>query len=169
MDAETMKQLRKQAALKYKPDEIRLLLVAEAPPSADDRYFYFEDVPTQDALFRYVTKILFSLPPSRSREKIPHLKMLKDNGVFLIDVQETPIEGKAKLKPHIPSLVSRCLELNPQHIILIKATVHDAAYKALKEAGLPVLNVRVPFPGSGNQKKFEEEFEKAVNQAGFQT
>src|SRR5205085_734267 len=39
---------RDRAARKYQPASVELLLVAEAPPSAFDRYFYFEDVATQD-------------------------------------------------------------------------------------------------------------------------
>jgi hypothetical protein len=41
---------RAQAAKKYRPAFVKLLLVAEAPPSALDRYFYFEVVATQDSL-----------------------------------------------------------------------------------------------------------------------
>jgi hypothetical protein len=37
---------------------VRLLLVAEAPPAALDRYFYFEDVPRHDSLFRYVARAI---------------------------------------------------------------------------------------------------------------
>jgi hypothetical protein len=40
-------------------------------------------------------------------------------------------------------------------VILIKATVYDVAFYALREARLPVVDERVPFPGSGQQKRFE--------------
>jgi hypothetical protein len=40
---------------------VELLLVAEAPPSALDRYFYFEDVPVQDSLFRYVARAILDV------------------------------------------------------------------------------------------------------------
>jgi hypothetical protein len=40
--------------------------------------------------------------------------------------------------------------------------VFDAAYIPLHEAGLPVNGVRVPFPGSGQQKRFEEAFAAAL-------
>jgi hypothetical protein len=43
---------RARAARRYRPEKVDLLLVAEAPPSALDRYFYFEDVSEQDSLFR---------------------------------------------------------------------------------------------------------------------
>lgn len=62
----------------------------------------------------------------------------------------------------MPDLVRRVRELQPERIVLIKATVYDAAYAALAAAGLPVSSVRVPFPGSGRQKQFEEAFAKAT-------
>jgi hypothetical protein len=64
----------------------------------------------------------------------------------------------------VPGLVERCRELHPRRIVLIKATVFDAAYPALKNAGLPVSSVRVPFPGSGRQRQFLEAFERAVSE-----
>lgn len=48
---------RERAARQYKPTKVDLLLVAEAPPSALDRYFYFPDVREQDSLFRYVVAL----------------------------------------------------------------------------------------------------------------
>ena len=37
----------------------------------------------------------------------------------------------------------------------------------LTNAGLNVINVRMPFPGSGQQKKFETEFARALQLARF--
>jgi hypothetical protein len=51
--------------------------------------------------------------------------------------------------------------LQPQKIILIKATVYDAAYRPLRDAGFLVVEVRVPFPGSGQQSRFREAFRTA--------
>jgi hypothetical protein len=45
---------------------------------------------------------------------------------------------------------------------LIKATVFDVAYSALKEAGLLVSSVRVPFPASGRQREFMIAFSRAL-------
>jgi hypothetical protein len=42
--------------------------VAEAPPSALDRYFYFADVRDQDRLFRYVVETVLGATPSRSHK-----------------------------------------------------------------------------------------------------
>lgn len=86
--ADAARRRRQRAAHKYQPDLVRLLLVAEAPPSALDRYFYFEDVPTQDSLFRYVVSTVLGEPPSR--DKVPQLCRLRDAGVFLVDLKTDP-------------------------------------------------------------------------------
>lgn len=153
---------RERAARRYKPERIDLLLVAEAPPSALDRYFYFPDVREQDSLFRYVCRALLGREPTREG-KADLLAELRERGVFLIDLQDEPRDG-TPLSEFVPELVARCESLDPGWIVLIKATVFDAGYAALAEAGLPVSSVRVPFPGSGQQKRFLETFDRALEQ-----
>src|SRR3954467_13749513 len=65
---------RRRAAERYEPDVVDLLLVAEAPPSALDRFFYFEHVTTHDSLFRYVVRGILGETPSR--DKAPYLDEL---------------------------------------------------------------------------------------------
>jgi hypothetical protein len=60
---------RERAARKYRPSKVKLLLVAEAPPAALDRYFYFEEVPQQDSLFRYVARSVLKTEPSRTNKQ----------------------------------------------------------------------------------------------------
>ena len=52
------RERRRAAAARYRPANIDLLLVAEAPPNESGRYFYFEDVRRHDDLFRYVSRVL---------------------------------------------------------------------------------------------------------------
>src|SRR5690606_13965994 len=47
-----------QAREKYKPAKIDLLLVAEAAPDSLDRFFYYEDVKSEDFLFLGVVEVL---------------------------------------------------------------------------------------------------------------
>jgi hypothetical protein len=153
---------RELAARQYKPEKVGLLLVAEAPPNALDRYFYFPDVRKQDSLFRYVCRALLDCEPTREG-KAALLGELRDRGVFLIDLQQDPRDG-TPMSEFVPELVERCKSLDPCWIILIKATVFDAAYAALVDAVLPVSSVRVPFPGSGQQRRFLEAFERALKE-----
>ena len=163
MDEENMRR-RREGAGQYKPPQVALLLVAEAPPNSPDRYFYFTDVREHDSLYRYVCRVLLGREPSREG-KHELLAELRDRGVFLIDLKETPVDG-SPLSAHVPSLIDRCRELAPQRIVLIKATVFDAGYQPLRAAGLPVSDVRVPFPGSGRQRQFVEAFTRPVARVG---
>ena len=159
---------RRAAADRFRPDRTRLLLIAEAPPCDTDRYFYFPDVDRHDWLFRYVWEGLTGAKPDRA-DKPQHLAALQAAGVFLIDLHEANIAQpkRADLTPHIPALIERCRALKPERIILIKSIVHDAAYQPLKAAGLPVIDARIPFPASGQQKKFLELFRAAIGKTTF--
>jgi hypothetical protein len=151
---------RDRAARKYKPTRVKLLLIAEAPPSARDRYFYFEDVRVQDSLFRYVARSILGREPTR-QNKAQLLAQLRDRGVFLIDLKRDPID-RTPLSDYVPDLLRRAKRLKPEKIILIKATVYDAAFTTLRAAGLPVIDERIPFPGSGQQRRFEAAFARAL-------
>ncbi len=159
---------RRRAAEKYRPRHVELLLVAEAPPCALDRYFYFESVDRHDWLFRYVWEGLMGEKPARA-EKARHLAALREVGVFMIDLHEENVSQPtmAELKPCVPGLVERCLAIKPRRVALIKSIVHDAAYEALREAGVAVIDERIPFPASGQQKKFLEAFGRVAAECGF--
>lgn len=154
---------RVAAAEKYRPTRIKLLLVAEAPPCTPDRYFYFEHVDEHDWLFRYVWEGLMGAKADRS-QKAEHLKALRDAGVFMIDLHEETISQPSlnELRPKVPPLLQRCRDLKPERIVLIKSSVYDTAFLALAAAGLPVVDERIPFPASGQQKKFLESFRRAT-------
>lgn len=144
---------REAAASRWQPSDIRLLLVDEAPPSAPDRYFYFDDVETHDSLFRYVVRGVLGIEPSR--DKAPLLAELRDAGVFLVDVSPVPFHGRRELLPQcLPDFLRRTRRLRPEHVLLIGAPLYDAAYRLLVAAGLPVVDARLPYPGSGQQRRF---------------
>lgn len=135
--------------------------MAQAPPEADDRYFYFPDVTQHDWLFRAVARaILPHAEPTRTN-KASVLAQLRDRGVFLIDLKPDPVD-ESDLSLYVPALLTRIEELEPERIILIKTDVYDAAYSALAVAGLPVSKVRVPFPSYGQREKFRVAFGRAL-------
>jgi len=161
-EQDSARKRRTTAAAQYRPREVRLLLIAEAPPSALDRYFYFEDVTEQDGLFRYVVRAVLAEEPSRG-DKAGQLRRLCDNGVFLIDLKTDPKIGDESLAPFVPDLVQRALALHPEHVITIKANVCDLTQPALCAAGLDVTDERVPFPGTGQQRRFLEHMGRALD------
>jgi len=151
---------RREAAERYRPQRVRLLIVAHAPPQRIERYFYFETVREKDDLFRYVVKGLFGVFPERP-DKVNWLGRLRDSGAFLIDLLEQPYDGSA-LGQHVPDLIERVRRLDPEHVVLIKVDVFDAAYERLRAVGIPVVNKRIPFPTTGQQRNFESAFAEAV-------
>ncbi|MGH2754126.1 MAG: hypothetical protein ACRDLB_06795, partial [Actinomycetota bacterium] len=104
--------------------------------------------------------------PDRS-PKASTLLQLKHRGVFLIDASEEPLDGGV-LKADASDLILRCETLHPEQIILIKINVYDDLFTPLKSAGLPVVDMRIPFPGSGQQKRFEAAFKEALAMAGWE-
>ncbi len=165
---DSISEVRRLAAKKYQPERIRLLLIAEAPPRADDRYFYFEKVSKQDSLFRYVVRCVLGVEPIRE-DKGGQLNALKNAGVFLIDSFTKPLGPKDKLKDlvNLDSLISRCSDLQPEGIVLIKTNVYDVAFESLKNVGLPVIDERIPFPGSGQQLRFVTAFNNALKKTSL--
>jgi hypothetical protein len=107
-----------------------------------------------------VARGILGTEPTRAR-KAAMLADLRDRGVFLIDLKPDPVDG-TQLADHVPNLIRRVKKLAPEKVILIKATVHDAAYQLLREAGLPVSDERIPFPGRGQQRRFEQAFARAL-------
>lgn len=158
-------QRRFDASERWRPHAVDLLIVAQTPPLALDRYFYFEDVVEQDSLFRYVVKGFTGSIPSRV-DKAISLTNLRNRGVFLIDVKVDPYDP-SPLRALVDDVVVRCEALSPRAIVLVKADVYDAAFVPLKRAHLPVVDVRVPFPGSGQQRNFEAAFAQALAAAGI--
>lgn len=143
-----------------------MLLIAEAPPGALDRYFYFADVSDQDGLFRHVVRAVLGVEPSRT-EKAGQLNCLADRGVFLTDLKLEPKLEDETLEDYVADLVARAVELRPRHVITIKANVCDLVQPALRAAGLDVLDQRIPFPGSGQQRRFLQTMGDALDSIGW--
>jgi hypothetical protein len=165
-EAEPARRRRDAAAARYKPEAVELLLVAEAPPAALDRYFYFKDVPDQDSLFRHVARAVLAIEPSRSQKPV-QLQRLGDRGVFLIDLKPDPKLPGETLEGYVPDLVASAVELRPRHVITIKANVCELSQQPLRAAGLHVIDERVPFPGSGQQRRFLERMAAALTSIGW--
>lgn len=156
---------------KYKPDTIKYLLVAEAPPepTVEPRFFYATNVTSHDWLFVYTIKALY---PQATNLSGPTIKALKSrylarfqkDGFYLIDAVTEPItqasssaESERIIRQSAADLIRRIKPLlgHDTKIVLIKATVYNALYAALREAGLPVINTQaIDFPSTGNQRKF---------------
>jgi hypothetical protein len=189
MSKEHIERIEK-ARLKYKPDEIKCLFIAEAPPSDEDRFFYFEEVWEQDSLYIEMMNVLFDesadsekselfgelfghrIPTAKLRkEKKQYLEKFRKKGYYLIDSIDYPIPPDiSRTKDKINYLEQRKDELAEKvkglvktniPIVLISVPVHSAMAGTLKYYGFRVINEEpIPFPGSGQQKNFHEKMNK---------
>jgi hypothetical protein len=98
------------------------------------------------------------------------LERLRDEGIYLIDLAAVPvnshvaIERATILKANIDATVALASELQPEGIVLIKKNVFGLLEGPLHAAGLPLLHeFMIPFPGSGQQKRFRERFAAAIS------
>lgn len=165
-----------EARKRYVPSSVNLLFVAEAPPSARERYFYFPEVPEHDHLWIALMKALYPQKFGETRQerqrKHDWLTRFQMDGYMLIDACKEPIpkdsSGESKrrslLRGRSDDLVAEISRIEPRQVLLIKATVYDALYEPLKKAGLPVVNARLPFPGNGRQREFDDGFRNLVDE-----
>jgi hypothetical protein len=65
-------------------EAVDTLIVAEAPPQDEERYFYYESVEEHDSRFRYLAREVLGVIPSR-QNKGELLGSLRERGIFLID------------------------------------------------------------------------------------
>jgi len=129
----------KKARNKYKPvkpNKIKVLFIAESPPFKKEkqklRYFYFKDVTQYDYLFKSIMEVIF--PKEKNRDKVALLNKFRENGYFLIDACEYPINqhksGKIRkyhilIKENLLNLKERIETLTDSEtkIILIKKNI----------------------------------------------
>ncbi len=171
-DVQFLKETYASARNTYKPSQIKILLVAEAPPNALDRYFYFEDVPTHDSLFLEIIGVLYPeqkaayLKSGRDAElKTALLRRFQQDGWWLMNFSEVPLDlntetPEEKLSFFLQRIQKYIDKKTP--ILLIKAALHDLCYPVLQAEGYNVSKERLPFPGSGQQTVFRTKFKKAI-------
>lgn len=160
----------------YKPDYIKILLIAESPPPAPDiqssRQFYYTDrIRKDDRLFINTIRALYPETTDVKEvdleaQKADWLQRLKGDGFYMIEALEesqvhevTKKQRKARISDSLPRLIERVKALvgPTTGIILIKSNVFEEAAEPLKTAGFTVLNTElVDYPGHYNQRAYRE-------------
>ncbi len=173
-----------EARNKYKPKDIKFLLIAESPPKYDSgRFFYFLNVKDQDSLFLEVMKVLYpsyfneyTIPQIRNK-KGELLKEFKEDGFYLIDAVDMPMIKKStsykkgRIKEFLTELKEKIDKLinKETFIILISRNVYDVCYAELNKCGYNISNREmIDFPGSGKQIKFREKFGELIRTLGYE-
>lgn len=164
-----MLQKIEAARNKYKPEHVKLLFIAEAPPEAFDRFFYYEKVQKHDWLYLGIAKVFTNIKDTKflRAKKSVILNAFKDYGIYLMDLSDQPstiglytCEGKEAFLRKIRN--EKAIDKRTTKVILIKASVFDFIYSTLRNEGYDVSNVRIPFPASGQQLCFDIAMRKAL-------
>jgi hypothetical protein len=169
---------------KYKPNHIKVLMIAESPPPPaavqSSRQFYYTDrIRKDDRLFTNTIRALYKeagdLPEATLEEqKDTWLKRFKGDGWYMIEALEesqehevTKADRQTKILSALPNLIKRVKHLaNPDtKLILIKSNVFDVAAEPLRQAGFNVLNKELlDYPGRFNQKAYREKLMKMIEE-----
>ncbi len=159
-----------EAKERYRPQRIKLIFIAEAPPCVSDRFFYFEDVQKGDSLFLHIIRAVFpDLENVQTKElrarKEELLYRFMESGYFLDHSVPQSIPKGTKPKDKVAIIMNeqagliKRLEKYKQKtkLVLISATVFKLNYDLLNNAGFDILNdYPIPYPGSGQQGKFKD-------------
>jgi hypothetical protein len=157
----------------FKPvNRLMFLLIAESPP-ASGGYFYFDKATGKDSLFRETMKGLGLFPEDsrmpRGFDKTHLLREFQRRGFFMVDASYDPVDNlqiskrRRAIIKEIPRLVDETRKLNPEKIVIVKASIFAVVKSALEEAGLgrKILNKGpLPFPSHGHQKTYRQTLRK---------
>ena len=166
-----------RARRKYRLRRVRLLLIAESPPSSGG-FFYFRTTIGKDHLFRETMKALDFWPKNqpmrRGVDKRSMLRRFQSMGLYLLDTcnfpvdKMRPVERREAVLEQMPRLVNDVIEADPLHIFVVKSTIFNPVIIALRESGLwsRISNTGpVPFPSHGNQQIYRSKLKRALMKA----
>ena len=175
MDSATKREAAREH---YRPKRVDVLFIAEAPPLAADRFFYFEKVATHDWLFLALMRCLYEeardLKTAELRaRKAEFLKRFAADGYFLIDATGEPIpkgcsvkERLRRIRDGVPELVAKVRRFaSPTTpLVLISGSVFRQCEAPLRTTGFNVRNKEaLDFPSMGHQRDFADKLRRLLN------
>lgn len=167
---------------RYKPAEIKYLLLAESPPLSQPdqlRFFYNPEKEWWDFFFRSVMEVVFPefKTSYKKGDKGKWLDRFKEAGFFMMDAVDTPINTitekererviRSEIKARIAAIENLVSRETP--IFLIKKNIFNIFHLILKELGFNVChNEILPFPSTGQQERFKQRFKRLLDGLGYQ-
>jgi len=162
----------------YRPDEVRVLLVAESPPDPGEgplRFFYDSTLVTGgDNLYRGVAEAVYGNEPAVDvNDKVAVLRCLQRDGFWLIDAVQHPINKLKRparrdaIRSAAPELVARIQTLAPTRgVVICHGGVFDEVAPLLRAEGVHLLHdAMLPFPMAGGRKPFIRGLRQALRPA----
>jgi hypothetical protein len=139
---------RRREALRrrYRPADIRLLFIGEAPP-ASGRFFYQRN----SGLYRAIRNAFLSLDPSLSDESF--LDAFQGAGCYLIDLCPHPVDlldskSRGMACSASEALLSRNIrKLQPRALVTLLRRIRDNVNRSISSAGWHGPLIEAPYPG----------------------
>ena len=168
-----------RARRRYRPKLVKVLFVAEAPPSDPRRFFYFERVSGHDWLFLALMRWLYDdARACETRElresKREFLLRFQADGYYLLDARETPMPPRASppvkrrlLTESMPALMKKLRRVcSPEtRIVLISSAVYRVCCVPLRSARFNVINTEtIDFPSTGRQLYFARKLGRLLDE-----
>jgi Tetrapyrrole (Corrin/Porphyrin) Methylases len=148
----------------FKPDNIRLLLIAESPP-ASGKFFYLSSAMTK------FTSLAFEKAHGKTfNNDLDFLEYFKACGCYLDDLSHIPVNNLDRLKREkqlgdsVDALSERIREANPSVIVICLRKIEAFVREAINKSGCSPKVCTLPYPGHGHQKKYIEGLAAIINQ-----
>jgi hypothetical protein len=145
-DASAAQSLQEALRRRYRPAQVRLLFIGEAPP-ASGRFFYQAD----SGLYRAILDSFRAVLPSISEADF--LSEFQSAGCYLIDVCPYPVDRfvqparRAACAASEPLLSRQINELQPQSIATVVRSIRGNVERAARLAGWHGPRLDLPYPG----------------------
>jgi hypothetical protein len=145
---------------RYRPERIMTLFVGESAP-ASGKFFYFGDT----AMTRNMERALTAAGLTGSGDFLQNFKAL---GWYLDDLVLIPVnqldgsQRKAMCLAAEKSLADRIAEYRPLAIVSLMFGIRDIVESAATMAGSKADRYAVPFPGMGQQVRFQRAMENIL-------
>ncbi len=140
------REQRERLRRRYRPEEVRLLFIGEAPP-ASGRFFYNRD----SGLYRAMRDAFRSLDPAIADERF--LAFFQSAGCYLIDACAQPVDDmdrasrRAACLESEPALARRIRRLRPRSIVILLKSIRVNVQRAALQAGWRGRFLELPYPG----------------------
>jgi hypothetical protein len=154
-----VKQLRERLRQRYRPRQVRLLFVGEAPP-ASGRFFY----KANSGLYRAVLGVFIRVFPNIENEYF--LDTFCELGCYLVDLCAVPVDRlsdsqRRKERRKSEARLSRILtKTTPRILITVVKAISTNVRKAVDLANWEGVCFELPYPG--RWKRHRVEFERAL-------
>jgi hypothetical protein len=138
--------------LRYKPYNVRLLLIGESPP-ASGKFFYLKS-----GMTTFTARAFEEAHGIEFKDQAAFLDYFRACGCYLYDLSHLPVdqlprkEREEQLQKNVKALAQRIREAKPSVVAVVLKRIEGYVREALAGSGRNPRLFVLPFPGMGHQK-----------------